>query len=91
MRHPARRDLGALFGKTRRVVRGVHDLERTGGLPKGSFVRGLVHDLRPPVQTCWAFVRDPRFGVGRGLRAAGIMVLWRYYRAGCRLRLLIGG
>lgn len=92
VRHPARRTLGALLGKTRRVVRGVRDLERAGGLPKGSFRRGLVRDLRPPIQTCWNFMRDPRLG-GRlsRFKAAGVMVLWRYYRAVYRLRLLLDG
>jgi GT2 family glycosyltransferase len=91
VRHPARRAIGELLGKTRRVARGAHDLERAGQLPKGSFARGLLRDLRPPVQTCWNLLRDPRLGGLGGVKAAGVMVFWRYYRAGYRLSLLMGG
>ena len=91
VRHPGRRTLKELFSKMRRDVRGARDLERAAQLPRGTFVSGFFHDLRPPVQTCWRLLRDPHLGGGlSGIKAAGVMVLWRYYRAGYRLWLLLG-
>lgn len=91
VRHPARRTLNELLCKTRRVVRGVRDLERAGHLPKGTLMRGFIRDLRPPIKTCWRFMREPRLGGGLSrLKAAGVTVLWRYYRAAYRLTLFLG-
>ncbi len=91
VQHPARRTLSELLMQTRRVTRGAYELEQSGvgGLSNGHFWRALLKDLRPPVQSCYNFMRDDRLGGwAHGLRAAGVMVFWRYYRAGYRLNLL---
>lgn len=92
VRHPARRSLAALLAKTRRVVTGVYVLERDGQKPKGGFLRGFFKDLRPPVLTCWNIVKTPApGGLVRRIRAAGVLILWRYYRAAYRLKVMLRG
>lgn len=89
VRHPARRELGALLAKTRRVVAGVYDLEMRGRVPKGSFLRGFFGDLRPPVKTCWNIISTPASeGLYKRFQVAGVVILVRYYRAIYRLRVL---
>ena len=92
IRHPARKTMHEILKKNRRIEQGVLDLERLGCIPKGSFLRGSIRALRPPLGACWHILRRSRYGnwVSR-IRAAGVMVLWHYHRAACRLRLLQEG
>lgn len=90
VRHPARRRIGDLLKKSRRVLRGVRDLERLGHLPEGSLASGLLTDMRPPVTTGWNILRDVSLGGWpRRTKAAGVLTLWRYHRAFCRVQLLL--
>lgn len=91
VRHPARRLLRSLLNKARRVVRGAYDMERAGRLPKGTMAQGILSDLRPPIRACWDLVNNKSLGnIVRRCAVGGVMVIWQYYRAAYRLRLLIG-
>ncbi|WP_170336012.1 glycosyltransferase [Ruegeria arenilitoris] len=90
VRHPARQSLRALLAKTRRVVEGVHVLEKKGRLPAGLSRKAFYKDLRPPVLACWRLVKASGPGnVVRRIRASAALVIWRYYRAAYRLKVMV--
>jgi len=92
IRHPARMSMAEILKKNRRVEKGVFDLERMGFTPKGTFRRGSIQALRPPLGVGWHILRRSPYGAWPArVRAVGVMLLWHYHRAACRLRLLQQG
>jgi len=86
VRHPARRTLRAFLAKRRRTIGGVLALERPGELLKGRFAKGLLSDVRPPLQTSLLLLRQRELGPWlHRLRAVPVLWYTRYYSAAYRL------
>ncbi|MGB7156880.1 MAG: glycosyltransferase family 2 protein [Tepidisphaeraceae bacterium] len=85
--HPARRSLGEIYRKVRRLAGGQKDWKG-----EGSFTwRAMFCDLRPPVGLIVRTLRDPRLpGLARKAKFIGVEVFIRYTRALERTRLHLG-
>lgn len=96
VQHPARRSLGELYGRTRRLVGGEYDwkIKRTQSLWQRQviFVQTLVQHLLPPVFfTVNTFLDDRLQSIGQKFQVSSVMVLVRGISAWETLRLKLGG
>jgi glycosyltransferase involved in cell wall biosynthesis len=88
--HPARRSLGELVRKARRVKGGLHQLEGHPGMRQRALQ--VLADFKPPIRRLRAVLGDRSLStLNRRIAVAGVLVTLKYVVALEGLRLLLGG